>query len=152
MAPAPGRGSDPLCRPAPPRPCTPRTGRVPQCAPGDDLGLGAKQDNREPSSLPSNPTCGSWWIVQFQPSNHEPTSLSSNPTCGSWWIVQFQPTSREPISLSSRIPPAAAGGLFNSSLLRKRARPPVNAPTVAQTVSLRSRLPPTCPSTVALPR
>src|SRR5215831_5122626 len=38
----------------------------------------------------------------------------SNPTVGRRWIVQFQP--KMPHTTSSAIPPAEAGGYFNSSL------------------------------------
>ncbi len=35
-----------------------------------------------------NPTSGSWWIVQTQPTTL-PRAL--HPTSGSWWIIQAQP-------------------------------------------------------------
>jgi hypothetical protein len=38
-----------------------------------------------------NPTNGSWWIVQIQPTTDNALE-TENPTNGSWWIVQIQPT------------------------------------------------------------
>ena len=39
-----------------------------------------------------NPTHGSGWIVQVQPTNQGGSIASSNPTHSSGWIVQVQPT------------------------------------------------------------
>ena len=39
-----------------------------------------------------NPTNGSWWMVQIQPTKKRLRLVSDNPTNGSWWIVQIQPT------------------------------------------------------------
>ena len=36
----------------------------------------------------SNPTNGSWWTIQVQPTKQ--TIQWQNPTNGSWWIVQIQ--------------------------------------------------------------
>jgi hypothetical protein len=35
-----------------------------------------------------NPTHGSGWIVQAQPTEDTPRAVSPNPTHGSGWIVQ----------------------------------------------------------------
>ncbi len=51
-----------------------------------------------------NPTHGSGWIVQVQPTNEGGSTASLNPTHGSGWIVQVQPTKRvgrRPFVLSS---------------------------------------------------
>ncbi len=37
-----------------------------------------------------NPTNGSWWMFQIQPTKNL-TKGSLNTTNGSWWIVQIQP-------------------------------------------------------------
>jgi hypothetical protein len=41
-----------------------------------------------------NPTHGSGWIVQAQPTNEGGSTASLNPTRGSGWIVQAQPTKK----------------------------------------------------------
>src|SRR6266516_927472 len=43
-----------------------------------------------------NPTHGSVWIVQIQPTTETPLPETENPTHGSVWIVQIQPTSDSP--------------------------------------------------------
>src|SRR5882762_938428 len=42
----------------------------------------------------ANPTHGSGWIVQVQPTNQGDATSSLNPTHGSGWIVQVQPTNQ----------------------------------------------------------
>jgi len=42
-----------------------------------------------------NPTNGSWWIVQAQPTKE---AFFPNPTNGSWWIVQVQPMQARRVS------------------------------------------------------
>jgi len=63
------------------------------------------------SALPqkSNPTNGSWWIVQIQP-KEEASKERLNPTNGSWWIVQIPPASAV-TRLDLKYPPTAVGGI-----------------------------------------
>jgi glycine cleavage system H lipoate-binding protein len=71
-------------------------------------------------SYTSNPTHGSGWIVQVQPTNEYGSIASSNPTHGSGWIVQVQPANEGGLIASSN-PTHAVGGSFKSSLQRKAA-------------------------------
>src|SRR6266404_2369186 len=77
----------------------------------------------------SNPTHGSGWIVQPQPTNEGGSPASSNPTHGSGWIVQASLQTKAARTLL-RIPPTAVGGSFRFGLQRKASR-------------LRPRIPPT---------
>jgi len=58
---------------------------------------------------------GSWW--RFRSSYTRARTEFLNPTNGSWWIVQLQPTWEH--ESSSWIPPTEVGGLFRSRLRRE---------------------------------
>src|SRR5882724_6986630 len=58
------------------------------------------------------------WVDRSGPAyKRRPLACFSNPTHGSGWIVQVQPTN-EGRSPASRIPPTGVGGSFKSSLNR----------------------------------
>src|SRR5882724_13088265 len=62
------------------------------------------------------------WVDSSGPAyKRRPLACFSNPTHGSGWIVQVQPTN-EGRSPASRIPPTGVGGSFKSSLQTKAAR------------------------------
>src|SRR5262245_28879891 len=65
------------------------TVRIPPTAVGGSFKSNLQQG--EPTAR--NPTHGSGWIVQVQPTTRRPRD-SSNPTHGSGWIIQVQPTAR----------------------------------------------------------
>src|SRR5882724_11904080 len=56
---------------------------------------------RGPLACFLNPTHGSGWIVQVQPTKEARPSASPNPIHGSAWIVQVQPTNDRDSTFSS---------------------------------------------------
>jgi len=76
----------------------------------------------------SNPTNGSWWMVQIlykqshqrelvdgsDPFYKASANPQNNPTNGSWWMVRILSTRHQPTH--KIIPPTAVGGWFGSFL------------------------------------
>src|SRR5207244_6992667 len=87
---------------------------IPPTAVGGSFKFSLQRD--APSLIPeSHPR---QWVDRSSSAYKEmPRASSPNPTHGSGWIVQVQPTKRCP-EPHPRIPPTAVGGSFKSSLQR----------------------------------